>query len=109
MIVVCSVNTWLSRIIVAACMAGWKVLRISITMAAIQLILSLPITVTCISRTRITWAGFLTFVYSNRGRQDWNEGIGADLKESLTEPGPWRAGMYMQGETIPKERNHVRL
>lgn len=53
--------------------------------------------------------GFLTFVYSNRGRQDWNDGIGADLKESLTEPGPWRAGMYMQGETIPKEHNHVRL
>ena len=53
--------------------------------------------------------GFLTFVYSNRGRQSWNEGIGADLKESLTEPGPWHAGMYMQGETIPKETNHVRL
>lgn len=53
--------------------------------------------------------GFLTFVYSHRGRQGWNEGIGADLKESLTEPGPWYAGMYMQGETIPKEINHVRL
>ncbi|MBS1530968.1 MAG: GMC family oxidoreductase [Bacteroidetes bacterium] len=53
--------------------------------------------------------GFLTFVYSNRGRERWNEGIGADLKESLTQPGPWRAGMYMQGETIPKEVNHVRL
>jgi choline dehydrogenase-like flavoprotein len=53
--------------------------------------------------------GFLTFVYSNRGRQWWNDGIGADLKESLTEPGPWQAGMYMQGETIPKEHNHVRL
>ncbi len=53
--------------------------------------------------------GFLTFVYSNRGRQSWNEGIGAGLKESLTEPGPWHAGMYMQGETIPKEQNHVRL
>jgi choline dehydrogenase-like flavoprotein len=53
--------------------------------------------------------GFLTFVYSNRGKQWWNDGIGADLKESLTEPGPWHAGMYMQGETIPKEQNHVRL
>jgi choline dehydrogenase-like flavoprotein len=53
--------------------------------------------------------GFLTFVYSNRGRQRWDEGVGADLKESLTQPGPWRAGMYMQGETIPKEVNHVRL
>jgi choline dehydrogenase-like flavoprotein len=53
--------------------------------------------------------GFLTFVYSNRGKQQWNDGIGANLKDSLTEPGPWRAGMYMQGETIPKESNHVRL
>jgi choline dehydrogenase-like flavoprotein len=53
--------------------------------------------------------GFLTFVYSNRNRRDWDEGVGAGLKESLSEPGPWRAGMYMQGETIPKEANHVRL
>jgi choline dehydrogenase-like flavoprotein len=53
--------------------------------------------------------GFLTFVYSNRDRRDWGDGVGAALKESLGEPGPWRAGMYMQGETIPKETNHVRL
>jgi choline dehydrogenase-like flavoprotein len=53
--------------------------------------------------------GFLTFVYSNRGKKHWGDGIGADLKDSLTEPGPWRAGMYIQGETIPKEANHVRL
>lgn len=53
--------------------------------------------------------GFLTFVYSNRGRQDWNDGIGTELKESLSVPGPWHAGMYMQGETLPKEQNHVRL
>jgi len=53
--------------------------------------------------------GFLTFVYSNRERRDWDDGIGAALKGSLSEPGPWRAGMYMQGETIPKETNHVRL
>ena len=53
--------------------------------------------------------GFMTFVYSNRGRNRWDEGIGADLKNSVSEPGPWRAGMYIQGETIPKESNHVRL
>jgi choline dehydrogenase-like flavoprotein len=53
--------------------------------------------------------GFMTFVYSNRGRQWWNDGVGADLKDSLSEPGPWHAGMYIQGETIPKETNHVRL
>jgi choline dehydrogenase-like flavoprotein len=56
--------------------------------------------------------GFLTFVYSGRsasahGRE--SEGIGAEFKDSLCEPGSWRAGMYIQGETIPKERNHVRL
>ncbi|MEP6612927.1 MAG: GMC family oxidoreductase [Mucilaginibacter sp.] len=56
--------------------------------------------------------GFLTFVFSNRSpefRNDRNQGIGGDYKDSLTEPGPWRAGMFMQGETIPKETNHVRL
>ena len=53
--------------------------------------------------------GFLTFVYSNRPKQYQAEGIGADLKDALSEPGPWVAGMYMQGETIPKEANHVRL
>jgi choline dehydrogenase-like flavoprotein len=35
--------------------------------------------------------------------------IGADFKEALSEPGGWGAYMYMQGETIPKETNHVRL
>ncbi|HEV2354601.1 MAG TPA: GMC family oxidoreductase [Puia sp.] len=53
--------------------------------------------------------GFLTFVYSNRPRREWADGVGTDLKHSLTEPGPWQAGMYMQGETLPKETNHVRL
>jgi choline dehydrogenase-like flavoprotein len=56
--------------------------------------------------------GYLTFVYSNRGpefRNGLNDGIGGDYKDSLTEPGSWRAGMFMQGETIPKEENHVRL
>jgi choline dehydrogenase-like flavoprotein len=37
------------------------------------------------------------------------EGIGAGLKEKLSEPGPWGMRLYMQGETIPKENNHVRL
>jgi len=35
--------------------------------------------------------------------------IGADFKEAITEPGGWGAYMYMQGETIPRETNHVRL
>ncbi|HEY8930661.1 MAG TPA: GMC family oxidoreductase [Mucilaginibacter sp.] len=56
--------------------------------------------------------GFLTFVYSSRGPayRDGNiDSIGGAYKDSLTEPGPWRAGMFIQGETIPKEQNHVRL
>jgi choline dehydrogenase-like flavoprotein len=56
--------------------------------------------------------GYLTFVYSNRGpayRENLNDGIGGNYKDAMTEPGPWRAGMFMQGETIPKEINHVRL
>lgn len=53
--------------------------------------------------------GFLTFVYSNRPAQKYADGIGADLKDALSAPAPWQAGMYMQGETIPKELNHVRL
>lgn len=35
--------------------------------------------------------------------------MGAELKEALTEPGPWRIYMYMQGETIPKATNRVYL
>jgi choline dehydrogenase-like flavoprotein len=55
--------------------------------------------------------GFLTFVYSNRepGFKQGGEGIGGDYKDTMAEPGPWQAGMFMQGETLPKEANHVRL
>jgi choline dehydrogenase-like flavoprotein len=56
--------------------------------------------------------GFLTFVWSHRNAAAFDstkEGIGSDYKNNLTEPGPWMAGMYMQGETIPRESNHVRL
>ena len=53
--------------------------------------------------------GFLTFVYSNRPTRNFANGIGIGLKDDLSEPGPWVAGMYMQGETLPKESNHVRL
>ena len=37
------------------------------------------------------------------------EEIGAEFKDAMSEPGVWRTYMYMQGETIPKETNHVRL
>lgn len=56
--------------------------------------------------------GFTTFMgaYRRRGAVDMpaNE-IGAEYKEALTVPGGWGVYMYMQGETIPKESNHVRL
>lgn len=35
--------------------------------------------------------------------------VGGDFKDSLSEVGGWGIGMMMQGETIPKEENHVRL
>ncbi len=35
--------------------------------------------------------------------------IGSAFKEAISEPGPWGMYMYMQGETIPKETNQVRL
>src|SRR4029079_5325563 len=35
--------------------------------------------------------------------------IGSEFKDALSEPGGWGAYMYLQGETIPKETNHVRL
>jgi len=52
--------------------------------------------------------GYMVFFGASRGRAG-AEGIGADFKEAITEPGPWSIFMMMQGETIPKESNHVRL
>jgi choline dehydrogenase-like flavoprotein len=45
-------------------------------------------------------------------RQGWWRGIdkiGDDIKKELSTPGPWEVSMMMQGETIPKFENHVRL
>ncbi len=56
--------------------------------------------------------GFTTFMGAYRTRGDHNElekACGAELKTIMAKPGPWRTYMYMQGETIPKETNHVRL
>ncbi len=47
--------------------------------------------------------------YRQRLDTDLPDGIGAAYKDALQEPGPWGAYMYMQGETIPKLSNHVRL
>jgi choline dehydrogenase-like flavoprotein len=56
--------------------------------------------------------GFTTFMgaYRTRGAATESaEQIGAAYKDAMSEPGGWHAYMYMQGETIPKETNHVRL
>ncbi|MBX2818461.1 MAG: GMC family oxidoreductase [Rhodothermaceae bacterium] len=43
------------------------------------------------------------------GRGGGNRGIGASLKESLREPGPWRMYMNAFGEMLPNYDNHVYL
>ena len=56
--------------------------------------------------------GFTTFMGAYRGQQSAateSGEIGGAYKDSLTEPGGWKVYMYLQGETIPKETNHVRL
>lgn len=57
--------------------------------------------------------GFTTFMgaYRPRGKKAANHDaiIGAELKAQLSVPDGWRVYMYMQGETIPKKSNHVRL
>ncbi len=56
--------------------------------------------------------GFTTFTgaYRRRGNEKSSpEKIGARYKQALSEPGEWGVYMYMQGETIPKFSNHVRL
>jgi choline dehydrogenase-like flavoprotein len=58
------------------------------------------------------FGGFTTFVgaYRPRGAEDAGETeLGAPFKSALSKPGGWRTYMYMQGETIPKASNHVRL
>jgi choline dehydrogenase-like flavoprotein len=53
-------------------------------------------------------------IYSGAGREKLSDTfaktqLGAEYKEALSEPGRWSVYMYMQGETIAKESNHVRL
>ncbi|MGN6395015.1 MAG: GMC oxidoreductase [Mucilaginibacter sp.] len=58
------------------------------------------------------FGGFTTFMGAGRERgrvETANGEIGANYKDSLTEPGRWTLYMYMQGETVPKITNHVRL
>jgi choline dehydrogenase-like flavoprotein len=48
------------------------------------------------------------------GREDWSReipelGIGAPLKEKLSEAGPWRIGMTAFGEVLPYHENQISL
>jgi choline dehydrogenase-like flavoprotein len=57
--------------------------------------------------------GYMTFYAATR--QGWSRAVpddialGENLKDTLTGAGGWSVYMMMQGETIPKESNHVRL
>ena len=56
--------------------------------------------------------GFTTFsgaYRSSPNEEKMSETIGGNYKDELGEPGPWGVYMYLQGETIAKETNHVRL
>jgi choline dehydrogenase-like flavoprotein len=52
--------------------------------------------------------GYLV-AFSGARSGSYTDAIGAELKETMSKPGMWNMFMMMQGETIPKERNHVRL
>lgn len=56
--------------------------------------------------------GYMAFMGAYRPRVNADEPevqIGAAYKDALSEAGTWRMYMYMQGETVPKESNHVAL
>ena len=56
--------------------------------------------------------GYMSYFSASRQAGWQNQGstgIGGAWKGSITEPGPWTVAMGMQGETIPKFENHVRL
>jgi choline dehydrogenase-like flavoprotein len=53
--------------------------------------------------------GYTTFTGAYREEGKPKERVGGAYKDGLAQPGPWGIYMYMQGETIPKQSNHVRL
>ncbi len=59
------------------------------------------------------FGGFTTFVNAYRQppiiHETEGDQIGAAYKDAISEPGGWHMFMYLQGETVPKESNHVRL
>jgi choline dehydrogenase-like flavoprotein len=52
--------------------------------------------------------GYMVFFGAGRSKAT-AQGIGAEFKDKSTELGGWHVSMMMQGETVPKESNHVRL
>ena len=112
MIMDCLENIWpfiITARVRAVCIPD---LKTNIFMAAIRRIPLLRITGTCIKETRIILAVISRLsgrIAVRRHLSGAEAGIGSSYKKDLTEPGPWMAGMYMQGETIPRESNHVRL
>ncbi len=52
--------------------------------------------------------GYMTFFGAGRA-QVHEDGIGGDYKDAISEAGNWYVSVMMQGETIPKESNHLRL
>jgi choline dehydrogenase-like flavoprotein len=56
--------------------------------------------------------GYMAFMGAWRDRGASNkssETIGTGYKDALTEAGDWHMYMYIQGETVPKQTNHVAL
>jgi choline dehydrogenase-like flavoprotein len=55
--------------------------------------------------------GYMVHFSAGRGRGNGNEKeeIGGVFKDSISEAGGWGVFMMMQGETIPKHENHLRL
>jgi choline dehydrogenase-like flavoprotein len=55
--------------------------------------------------------GYMVFIGAGRGKGKYSgeEEMGAVLKDNLSEVGGWFVTSQMQGETIPKETNLVRL
>jgi choline dehydrogenase-like flavoprotein len=55
--------------------------------------------------------GYASGFYAGRFSLPKPEGFGVDLKNNLAknDPGPWRVGSHMMGETIPKESNFLSL
>jgi choline dehydrogenase-like flavoprotein len=54
--------------------------------------------------------GYMVAFAASRSRGNENPtAFGADFKNSMTQVGPWGVFIMMQGESIPKLENHVRL